>query len=65
MQGVFATDILCAINLRGALENVNESMLMAVLLLGWEAGSMAGTRLSKLKSVQVRGAQVAGWRPEG
>lgn len=26
MQGMFATDFLCVINLHGALKNVNESM---------------------------------------
>lgn len=52
MQGIFAIDILCVINLHGALENVKKSMQM-VLLLGWEAGSLAGTKLSNLTSVQV------------
>lgn len=65
MQGMFVRDFLHVINLCGALGNVNESMQMVVLMLGWEAGSLAGTRLSNLTSVQVPGAQVPGWRPEG
>lgn len=62
MQGMFVRDFLHVINLCGALGNVKESMQMVVLMLGWY---QAGTRLSNLTSVQVPGAQVPGWRPEG
>lgn len=62
---MFVTGFLYVINLHEALENMSESMQMVVLMLGWEAGSLAGTRLSNFTSVQVRGAQVTGWRPEG
>lgn len=53
MWGMFAISFPCVIHLHGALESVNKSMWEAALMLWWEVGSLAGTMLFNLASVQV------------